>query len=34
MNNHQNQVITALSGKRSARTHSIYCVIGFPNGTL
>jgi hypothetical protein len=34
INNHENQAILALSGKLSARTYSIYCMIAFPNVTI
>jgi len=34
MNNHDNQATGTLSGTRSARTRSIYCMIAFPNGTV
>jgi hypothetical protein len=34
MNNRENQVIIALSGKFRPSTCSIYCMIGFQNVTV
>ena len=34
MNNHENQATRTISGRLSARTRSIYCMIAFPNDTV